>query len=74
MMQTNIRKLVAYGLKTGLIEESDKVYTINRLLELFGLDELEDSDEEISMEVEELETVLSVNIEIPICSHGSSPE
>ncbi|MDE7019276.1 MAG: UDP-glucose--hexose-1-phosphate uridylyltransferase [Lachnospiraceae bacterium] len=59
MMQTNIRKLVAYGLKTGLIEESDKVYTINRLLELFGLDELEDSDEEISMEVEELETVLS---------------
>lgn len=59
MIQTNIRKLAAYGLKTGLIEEADKIYTINRLLELFGLDELEDCDEEIDMEVEELETVLS---------------
>ncbi|MCR5753515.1 MAG: UDP-glucose--hexose-1-phosphate uridylyltransferase [Acetatifactor sp.] len=59
MIQTDIRKLVLYGLKTGLIEEADAIFTTNRLLELFGLDELEDSAEEITMEIEELEEVLS---------------
>ncbi len=59
MIQSNIRKLVEYGLKTGLIEESDKIYTTNRLLELFQLDELEDSDADITMEIDELETVLN---------------
>ena len=59
MIQTNIKKLVAYGLKTGLIEEADKIYTINRLLELFQLDELEESDKDVAMETDELETVLS---------------
>ena len=59
MIQNNIRKLVEYGLKTGLIEESDKIYTTNRLLELFQLDELEDSDADITMETDELETVLN---------------
>lgn len=54
----NIKKLTAYGLKTGLIEKEDKIYTINRLLELFGLDELEDEGEEVSMEEEELEETL----------------
>ncbi len=54
----DIKKLTAYGLKTGLIEKEDKIYTINRLLELFGLDELEDEGEEVSMEEEELEETL----------------
>ena len=58
MIQKNIRKLVQYGLQTGLIAEEDKIYTTNRLLELFELDELEDSDEDVSMSVDELETVL----------------
>ena len=58
MIQTNIRKLTAYGLNTGLIKEADKIYTINRLLELFELDELEECDTDVTMEVEELETVL----------------
>ena len=58
MIQKNIRKLVQYGLNTGLIEPEDKIYTTNRLLELFRLDELEDCDEEISMTEDELETVL----------------
>ena len=31
MIQKNIKKLVQYGLKTGLIEEADKIYTTNRL-------------------------------------------
>ena len=39
-----INELIAYGTKTGLIDEADKVYTINRLLELFKLDEYEADD------------------------------
>ncbi len=58
MIQKNIRQLVLYGLQTGLITEADKIYTVNRLLELFGLDELEDG-EEVSMSVDELEGVLA---------------
>ena len=41
MIQQNIRRLVKYGLLTGLIEKEDEIYTTNRLLELFGLDVLE---------------------------------
>ena len=63
MVQENIKKLVAYGLKTGLIEEADITYTTNRLLELFELDEAENYSikaiKEMSCDVEELETVLS---------------
>lgn len=43
MIQENILKLTDYGLATGLIAPEDQQYTINRLLELFGLDELEDT-------------------------------
>jgi len=43
MIQENILKLAEYGVATGLIEPEDRQYTINRLLELFGLDELSDS-------------------------------
>ncbi len=39
MIRQNIRKLVKYGLLTGLIEKEDEIYTVNRLLELFELDE-----------------------------------
>ena len=59
MIQRNIRQLVQYGLQTGLITEADKIYTTNRLLELFRLDELEECSEEVSMSVEELEKVLA---------------
>ncbi len=59
MIQKNIKKLVQYGLNTGLIEEADKIYTTNRLLELFCLDELEENDTDVTMEPDELETVLS---------------
>ncbi len=41
-IQENIKKLVSYGLATGLVEPEDKIYTTNRLLELFELDELEE--------------------------------
>lgn len=58
-IQSDIRKLVAYGTQTGLVPREDVIFTTNRLLELFGLDELEDVDEAFSMEEGELEEVLS---------------
>lgn len=58
MIQKNIRKLVQYGLQTGLITEADKIYTTNRLLELFRLDELEEDDADVTMSTDELEDVL----------------
>ena len=64
MIQVAIRKLVAYGMGTGLVLPEDKIYTTNRLLELFGLEELEDLDEKTLAEIEntqpeELEEILS---------------
>ena len=39
-----INELVSYGITSGLVSDDDKVYTINRLLEFFKLDEyIEDS-------------------------------
>lgn len=58
MIQQNIKKLVKYGLLTGLIEKEDEIYTTNRLLEFFQLDDLEESDADVTMREEELETVL----------------
>ena len=57
-IQTDIRKLVAYGVSAGLVPAEDIVFTTNRLLELFGLDELEDADNSVTMDVSELEEVL----------------
>ena len=58
-IQTDIRKLVSYGLKTGLIPAEDKIYTTNRLLELFQLDEPEENDIDVTMDQNELEVVLN---------------
>ena len=43
MIQERILELTEYGLVTGLVEKADEVYTINRLLELFEVDDIEDS-------------------------------
>ena len=59
MIQTYIKKLVSYGVQTGLVPQEDVIFTTNRLLELFGLDELEDSDIDVTMREDELEEVLS---------------
>ncbi|MBO5112340.1 MAG: UDP-glucose--hexose-1-phosphate uridylyltransferase, partial [Lachnospiraceae bacterium] len=68
MIQTEIRKLVQYGLLTGLVPEEDKIYTINRLLELFGMEELQDLEEDALAEVEntgveDLEAILSAMLD-----------
>ena len=59
MIQIYIKKLVSYGVQTGLVPQEDVIFTTNRLLELFGLDELEDSDTDVTMREDELEEVLS---------------
>lgn len=43
-LQKDIKKLVAYGLDKKLIMPEDEIYTINQYLEVFRLDEYEDSD------------------------------
>lgn len=42
MITENIATLVNYGIAAGLIDETDKIYTTNRLLELFGLEEYDE--------------------------------
>lgn len=44
MINHYITKLVQYGLETGLITEQDKVYTINSLLDIFQLEQYEESE------------------------------
>ncbi|MDE6202904.1 MAG: UDP-glucose--hexose-1-phosphate uridylyltransferase [Lachnospiraceae bacterium] len=59
MIQEAIRKLVVYGSKTGLVPKEDEIYTVNRLLELFELDE-ETLAEIDNTPVESLEEILKV--------------
>lgn len=42
MITQNIAALVNYGVASGLLDEADKIYTTNRLLELFGIEEYDD--------------------------------
>lgn len=50
MLSKSIKKLVEYGVETGLTPECERIYTTNLLLELFKEDEYED----VSIEGEEL--------------------
>lgn len=69
MIQDSIKKLVEYGLLTGLIEEEDRIYTTNRLLELFGLDELEEGGEDAAVSMEDLEAILKEMLDYA-CEQG----
>ena len=53
---SSINKLIAYGLSCGLIEESDKVFATNRILEILQTDEYEAPEKDI--ECESLEATL----------------
>ena len=39
-MTKEILWLAQYGVSTGLIDETDRIYTVNRLMELFGMDDI----------------------------------
>lgn len=56
MLYKNIKKLVQYGIDTGLTPECERIYTTNLLLDLFHEDNYEDTD--IEGEEIELEAVL----------------
>ncbi len=57
-IREDIQKIVKYGLMTGLIEAADKIYTTNRLLELFRLNDPGETDKEPEMTAGGLEAVL----------------
>lgn len=63
MIQERILQLAEYGIVTGLVEPEDKVYTINRLMELLQIDDIEDAvfeayEKNIPMTQETAEAVL----------------
>ncbi len=43
-MEKLIYELVNYGLANGLIDESDKTYTVNKLMEFFGISDIASED------------------------------
>ena len=54
MFFQNIKKLVQYGIDTGLMPECERIYATNLLLDVFGEDNYEDTDitgQEIELEV-----------------------
>lgn len=57
-IQENICRLTGYGLRCGLISGEDKIYTINRLLELFCLDEMPEEALQAAAQEAELEDIL----------------
>lgn len=56
MIYQKIDELLAYGIKTGLIDEADKIYVRNRLLTKLGLDSYEETD--VTEPSENLEEIL----------------
>lgn len=56
MIDRSIKKLVTYGLETGLINDEDRIYVTNQILEILNLDEYEEPAEDYSNV--ELELVL----------------
>ena len=55
-IQEAINKLVAYGLKTGLIEKEDIIYTVNSLLILLGLDSADYEEADIEKLAQGIDT------------------
>lgn len=67
MLFENIKKLVQYGIDTGLTPECERIYTTNLLLDLFGEENYEDTD--IQGEEINLETVLGALLD-EACERG----
>lgn len=67
MLNDSIKKLVQYGIQTGLTPECERIYTTNLLLELFQEDEYDDTDCDLSGIV--LEDVLKELLD-EACSRG----
>lgn len=72
MINESIKKLVTYGLESGLISQSDKVYTVNRIIEALGIDEYEEPSCEYSnVDLEStLKEILDYACEKGICENS----
>ncbi len=57
-MERLIYELTLYGMKNGLIDEDDKIYTVNKLMEFFGLSDINTETENSVTEVRELHLIL----------------
>lgn len=68
-IKRRISQLVEYGLQTGLLQEADRIYTTNRLLELFELDEPEESDIRVNDTKIQLEEILADMLDYA-CENG----
>ena len=53
-----INELVIYGTNNGLVEATDEIYTVNRLLELFGEDEYSPENDEGTYNIRKLHLIL----------------
>ena len=58
MIDHAIAALADYGVRTGLIEPADRVWAVNRLLEVMGLNDYQEPEESIGEEP--LENILKV--------------
>lgn len=58
MIYEEIDRLLSYGIITGLIEESDKIYVRNRILALLKLDSYEETGKKCNS-IDELEEILN---------------
>ena len=64
MINTSIKKLVCYGIETGLVNKRDEVYATNRILEILGLDSFECQENYSNVNLEEtLNELLSYAID-----------
>lgn len=45
MIEESIAKLVQYGLEQGLLEEEDRIYAVNRILEVLKLDDYQEPEQ-----------------------------
>lgn len=68
MIHSYIASLVQYGLRTGLIEECDKIYITNSILEVLGIDSCQEAEpKEIPLE-EILKGLLDYAVEKGLCA------
>ena len=65
MISQSVKKLVAYGLETGLIEKEDEIFARNRILEILHIDEYTADDSAVVCEnlEETLAELLSYAVE-----------
>ncbi|MGN0448151.1 MAG: UDP-glucose--hexose-1-phosphate uridylyltransferase [Acutalibacteraceae bacterium] len=59
-----ISELISYGLSCGLIEQEDKIFATNRILEILHLDEFENPEADV--ECESLEETLKVLLDFAV--------